>query len=415
MAKGESVPVGTLAQNRDGVFFRYDTDYLRQGQNLSPFNLTFDDSLQAAPKSPHGGLHGLFADSLPDGWGLLLMDRVFRRQGVLPHQLTTMDRLAYIGDRGMGALTFAPVSALAPEDDEPTIAIGTLGREAVQVFEGQTDDVLQELAQAGSSGGARPKAQIYRGQDGSPQVSTLPAPGREPWLVKFTSASLALGHEEGLCEAAYLTLAQTAGIKVSEWELITAPQPTDAIAWLALKRFDCDPTRPATGRYHLQSACGLLDADFRMPSLDYEDLIKATQLLCKSIPAAREQFRRAIFNLFTLNQDDHSKNVSFLMDDVGNWQPAPFYDATFSPSPHGESSTAFCGHGRQPPAKAIQAMGRQAGYSRWSEIQPIIQEVATAVQGWDEQAKALGVSARTRKLIAKNLEQVRQDNASLMR
>ena len=156
MATGESVPVGTLAQNRDGVFFRYDTDYLRQGQNLSPFNLTFDDSLQAAPKSPHGGLHGLFADSLPDGWGLLLMDRVFRRQGVLPHQLTTMDRLAYIGDRGMGALTFAPVSALAPEDDEPTIAIGTLGREAVQVFEGQTDDVLQELAQAGSSGGARP-------------------------------------------------------------------------------------------------------------------------------------------------------------------------------------------------------------------------------------------------------------------
>ncbi|MFL1454723.1 type II toxin-antitoxin system HipA family toxin [Marinobacter sp. GN3S48] len=414
MASGDCVPVGTLAQNRDSVFFQYDENYLNQGHSLSPFNLAFDDSLQAAPKMPHGGLHGLFADSLPDGWGLLLMDRVFRRQGILPNQLTAMDRLAYIGDRGMGALVFQPVSELAPKDGEHTIDLTALGRQAVEVFEGQTDEVLKELAQAGSSGGARPKAQIYLGAKGFEDVSTLPAPGRTPWLVKFTSASLALGHEEGLCEAAYLNLARQAGITVPEWQLIPAPETTGATAWLALKRFDCHPDLSHQGRYHLQSACGLLDADFRMPSLDYEDLIKATHILCKSMQAAREQFRRALFNLFTANQDDHSKNWSFLMDDLGHWHPAPFYDPTFSPGPHGEHSTAYQGHGKRPPLNAIQAIAAHAGYSRWSEVRNVIREVVDTIAGWEQEAKALGVSASTRKLIARHLDQTRKDNSHLL-
>ena len=100
--------VGVLAQNRQGVYFQYDQTYLATQQSLSPFGLSFDAGVQLAPKQPHGGLHGLFADSLPDGWGMLLMDRVFRQQGVLPQQLTAMDRLAYIHDRAMGALSFEP-------------------------------------------------------------------------------------------------------------------------------------------------------------------------------------------------------------------------------------------------------------------------------------------------------------------
>lgn len=415
MVSGDCVDVGTLAQNRQGVFFQYDRNYLSHGHDLSPFKLAFDDTLQPAPRTPHAGLHGLFADSLPDGWGLLLMDRVFRRQGILPAQLTAMDRLAYIGDRGMGALVFQPVSELAPKDGEHTIDLAALGSEAVEVFEGQTNEVLLELAQAGSSGGARPKAQIYRGPEGFDTVTTLPAPGREPWLVKFTAASLALGHEESVCEAAYLTLAKQAGISVPEWELIPAPEASGAIAWLALKRFDCSGGPSYSGRYHLHSACGLLDADFRTPSLDYEDLIKATQMLCKSMQAAREQLRRALFNLFAVNQDDHSKNWSFLMDEQGDWYPAPFYDPTFSPGPHGEHATAYQGHGKAPPRRAIEAIAAHAGYRAWPEARRLVEQVVDAIAGWDREAKALGVSTGTRKLIARQLDQIRKDNQQLLR
>ena len=161
LSDGQLVSVGVLAQNRQGVFFQYADDYWQRYHSLSPFQLPFDNGLHQAPRQPHGGLQGVFADSLPDGWGLLLMDRVFRRQGILPQQLTALDRLAYIGNRGMGALEYTPVSAYIPLDDALWVDVARLGQEAARIFEGQTDTVLAQLANAGSSGGARPKAQIY--------------------------------------------------------------------------------------------------------------------------------------------------------------------------------------------------------------------------------------------------------------
>lgn len=407
MSSGERVAVGTLAQNARTVFFQYDSDYILNFSNLSPFALKFDRSLQQAPGAPHGGLHGVFADSLPDGWGLLLMDRVFRQHGILPQKLTAMDRLAYIGNRGMGALEYEPVSEYSPASDSDQIDIAELGVQAQALFDGQTTHVLGQLAAAGSSAGARPKAQVYLHPQDPQQASTTKQPGLEPWLVKFTSVLLALGHEEGLCEAAYLTLARQAGIDVPEWQLIPAPASSGASAWLALKRFDCTQ---AGGRYHLHSLCGLLDADFRMPSMDYEDLIKASSLLCKSPAAGQDQFRRAVFNLLTLNQDDHTKNCAFLQDDKGVWQPAPFYDVTFSPNPQGEHCTAFCGFGKSPSLKAMQQLARQASFASWSKAQSVISEVAETLTGWNQVSRELGVSEETRRLIGDQLYAVRQEN-----
>jgi len=407
MNSGERVTVGTLAQNARTVFFQYDSDYILNVSNLSPFSLNFDRGLQQAPDAPHGGLHGVFADSLPDGWGLLLMDRVFRQRGVLPQQLTTMDRLAYIGSRGMGALEYEPVSEYSPASDIDRVDVAELGVQAQAVYDGQTNDLLEQLAEAGSSAGARPKAQVYLHPQDTQRGSTTEQPGLEPWLVKFTSSSLALGHEEGLCEAAYLTLARQAGIDVPEWQLIPAPAYSGACAWLALKRFDCTQ---AGGRHHLHSLCGLLDADFRMPSMDYEDLIKASSLLCRSPAAGQAQFRRAVFNLLTLNQDDHTKNWAFLQDDKGVWQPAPFYDVTFSPNPHGEHCTAFCGFGKSPSLKAMQQLARQASFANWRKAQSVISEVAETLTGWNQVSRELGVSEETRRLIADQLYAVRQEN-----
>ena len=149
---------------------------------------------------------------------------------------------------------------------------------------------------------------------------TFAQPGDEAWLVKFTSKNLALGHEEGLCEAVYLQMASHAKCQPPMWQLIEAPKNSGAKAWLALKRFDylpnkqevpanqAVPNRQDAGRLHMHSACGLLDVDFRSPGLDYVDLIKASRQLCKSPAAGQLQFRRAIFNLLAANQDDHGKN-----------------------------------------------------------------------------------------------------------
>lgn len=410
LATGSRVPVGVLAQNAQAVYFQYDKDYLSNYANLSPFSLSFDNRLQQAPATPHQGMHGVFADSLPDGWGLMLMDRVFRQHGILPHQLTAMDRLAYVGERGAGALEYAPASDYMPVVADTSIDIAELGLQAQALFEGQTQEVLAQLAAAGSSGGARPKAQVYFRSGEYTCASTVPQPDAESWLVKFTSSSLALGHEEGLCEAAYLTLAERAGIAVPEWKMIPAPEGSGAIAWLALKRFDCTSSG---GRFHLHSLCGLLDADFRMPSLDYEDLIKASQILCKSPATGQSQFRRAIFNLFALNQDDHSKNWAFLQDDHGQWTPSPFFDVTFSPNPHGEHSTSFAGYGKNPPLKAMQQLARQASFANWQQAKECIEEVLEALSHWGVVAANLGVSQRTRELIGKRLAQTYQHNRAV--
>src|SRR5690554_1065542 len=166
LSTGEIVLVGMLAQSKQGVFFQYQADYLSEFGNLSPFSLQATTHLQAAPAEPHNGLQGVFADSLPDGWGLLLQDRVFRQAGVLPNQVTAMDRLAFVGKRGMGALSFSPVSDFKV-NTEDEVDLATLGLQAQATFdqavtgEGEVDRVFAALVAAGSSGGARPKAQVY--------------------------------------------------------------------------------------------------------------------------------------------------------------------------------------------------------------------------------------------------------------
>lgn len=413
---GQQRLLGHLAQNRQGVYFQYDSDYLSHGANLSPFHLNWDAGLQLAPSTPHRGLHGAFADSLPDGWGTLLMDRAFRQHGILPAQISAMDRLAFVGGRGMGALAYRPCSAYANDaETEDALDLHTLGLQAQSVFDGLTEEVMAALLAVGSSGGARPKAQLYFAGGEFRHCRAVPAAGDEAWLVKFTSSSLALGHEEGLCEAAYLQLAERAGLVVPNWRLLPAPAASGASHWLALQRFDWVASDgPNHGRRHMHSACGLLDADHRIPSLDYEDLIKASSLLCRSPAAGQVQFRRAMFNLLAVNQDDHSKNWAFLLDDAGHWSLAPFFDVTFSPNHHGEHATAFAGYGQSPPLKVVQRLASVANFASWSDARAVIREVLDSLSCFDAVAANIGVKPGTRALIEKRLSATWKANRHLL-
>jgi serine/threonine-protein kinase HipA len=436
LSSGEQVAVGVLAQNRQGVFFQYDDSYVRQSGNLSPFTLQANTQVQAAPKQPHQGVHGVFGDCLPDGWGMLLQDRIFRQKGILPTQLTAMDRLAFVGDKGMGALSFSPESEFSTES-RTEIDLATLGLEAQTIFDaslsdykelsqaghddldGHTQQVLAALVAGGSSGGTRPKAQIYMPSGDAKHCRTFAQPGDEAWLIKFTSKNLALKHEEGLCEAVYLQMAEQAKCQPPVWQLIEAPHNSGARAWLALKRFDYISEQTTidnkcnAGRLHMHSACGLLDADFHSPSLDYIDLIKVSRQLCKSPAAGQLQFRRAIFNLLTSNQDDHSKNWAFLQSDDGQWQPAPFYDVTYSPHPFNEHATAFGGYGKAPPIKVMQKLAASAGFANWNRAKQVVEEVSEVLSQFAHLTGQQGISKTTVSAINKTLTQRRQENTLL--
>ena len=334
------------------------------------------------------------------------------KHGILPHQVTPLDRLAYIGQKGMGGLSYTPVADYVSDNERQLHDISLLGQEAQRIFEDQTDDVLSAIAHAGGSGGARPKAMVYLDPEKPSQVSVDSTTGLSPWLIKFTSKSLLLGHEEGLCEAAWLQMAKHANITVPDWMLVDNTGHPDIKGWLALKRFDCSGK---VGRYHMHTLCGLLDADFRQPSMDYEDLIKVSQVLCKSPAVAQEVFKRAIFNLLSLNQDDHTKNWSFLMDDNGQWSLAPFYDVAFSPSPYNQHMTAFGGFGNQPPLNVVQRLASQANYCSWAQAKQIIESVAEALNQWPALARQLGIKPATRQLISKKLNDAWFQNKHLLK
>ena len=406
LSNGKKVLVGELAENRQGIFFAYSANYLAKYPNLSPFKLELTTALQLTDSAVHDGLFGVFADSLPDGWGTLLQDRFFEAHSLNLYQISPLDRLAFVGHSGIGALSYQPTTHHAAEQQEKSLF--ELGHNAQQLFEGQTDDVLQALIRAGSSGGARPKAQIFMPKGNSRICRTIPQQHDEAWIVKFTTQSLPLQHEEGLLEAVYLAMAEQAGLQPVEWQLLEQQD----FHWLAVKRFDY--LSETAGRVHTHSLCGLLDATHRSPSIDYFGLLKATKILCQSRLASQLQFRRAMFNLFGLNQDDHTKNWAFVQDEQGNWQPSLAYDVTYSPLRHGEHSMGFRQYGNAPPLKIIQALAEVAGFDNWPQAQLVIEEVVNAIGNFGQLANQYLISRQTQVKIQQHLNQVWQENRELL-
>lgn len=396
LSDGNVQNVGQLAENTTGVYFRYDESYLASHQSsLSPFNLPWDNALHQAPQQPHYGLQGIFADSLPDGWGLYLMDRVFRTHGYNPRKISVLERLAFTGERGFGALFYEPDLPFSHQDNSPDLTLITLGNEAVKEFEGTESHLIAHLMNAGGSGGARPKLSVTRLADGT--FSTQQNAIGKKLLVKLTSEKFALGHSESQIEYVYMMMARQAGIEVADFTLLNIGKDRH---WLQQDRFDCVGDH---GRWHMISASGLLDAPFREPSLDYVDLIKATRILC-GVEEARKLLRRALFNYLTVNQDDHAKNFAFLADDQDNWRLSPCYDIVYSPSPYGQHMTAFNGNGSQITASVMTMMAGQAGLANAKAAMNMAEEIYSVVSHFQQQANAVGVPTALAKEIQRDID-----------
>lgn len=376
--------VGRLAMKDGRIYFEYDADFLKKKLPLSPFKLPLKPGVQSFDPSLFEGLPGLFNDSLPDGWGRLLLDRALRTKGIMPNSFSPLDRLAHVGTKGMGALVYEP--DYGEDADCASVNLDELADQSQIILEGSSEEVFEELlALGGSPQGARPKAMIGVSVDKAKVIQgvhDLPD-SYEPWLVKFPNVSD--GNDAGAIEYVYSIMAQEAGLEVMDAYLFPAKK---GAGYFATKRFD----RTENGkRVHMHTACGLLHSDFRVPSLDYQDLIKATMILTRDVREAQKMYRQAVFNVLSHNRDDHSKNFSFLMDKNGKWRVAPAYDLTFSSGPGGEQSTMAMGEGKNPGVEQLLKLAEVADLSR-ADAQRIIDETVTALQQWKELAKSCGVS-----------------------
>lgn len=376
------VRVGSLAQDGHAVFFEYDAAFLADPLPLSPFKLPTRPGLVEHSDRDFAGVFGVFNDSLPDGWGLLLMDREFRKRGRNPASVSPLDRLAYIGTRGMGALTYHPPEA-ADDDDRLGVDLDAIAHQAERLLEGSAEDVLPALRIAGGSpAGARPKVLAGVREDGQLISGTADLPaGYRHYLIKFNAREDA--PDMGAVEVAYAEMAREAGLAVPATRLF---ETRDGGRYFGAERFD----RRGNDRLHMHTLSGLLHASHRVPSMDYEGFLRATTALTQHQGQTAEAFRRMAFNVLAHNRDDHVKNFSYLMGPSGEWSLAPAYDLVFSHGPRGEHTMAVGGEARRPGVQDLLRVATASGVDRGAARQ-MIEQVRDAVSRWPRFARSTGV------------------------
>lgn len=316
--------VGTLALTSDKkVAFQYSEDWIRDGFSINPFSLPLDNRVKIPSKPYFDGLFGVFADSLPDSWGNLLLDRMLNKYRLNKEDFSVLDRLSLIGNNGMGLLTYEPVKDIDYEINNE-LSLDELSAECAKILNSKESNNVEQLYKmAGSSGGARPKV-------------LLKDSGRY-WIVKFSNTIDS--KDAGLIEYEYFKCAKECGINVPDTKLFKSNQSS---GYFGIVRFDINTDK----RIHMVTVAGLLEVDFRSPCLDYKELIKLTKLISDESDAY-EMFRRMCFNVFSHNMDDHAKNFTFLYDlDEKRWKLSPAYDLTYSNTYYNEHTTSVNGKGK---------------------------------------------------------------------
>ena len=344
-----------LASGRK-IAFQYDEDWLANGFSISPFSLPLKKQVFLPTKDYFGGLFGVFGDSLPDGWGNLLLNRMLRKKGIKVEEMTMLNRLAIVGQSGMGALTYQPEEkfSFGPQGCD----LDELAIQCQKILNTEYSEKLDELyLLGGTSGGARPK--IMTEIDG------------ENWIIKFPAH--VDGKDAGKMEYDYALCAKECGINMTDVRLFPSNQ---CKGYFGIRRFDREKVGKTGGagkekkRIHMLTAAALLELDFEQPSLDYHSLMKLTKILTKDNETdVKNMFRRMCFNVFAHNRDDHSKNFTYLYDEIKKeWRLSPAYDLTFSNTYYGEHTTTVDGNGKNPGEKEIVTVGIQAGLEKaWCE------------------------------------------------
>lgn len=380
---GQHWKLGKLASNRVDILFEYSPEALRQGLELSPRRLKLRADTYSDFPAHQYRLPGIIADALPDGWGMLLMDRLLARQGVDLRQLSSLDRLAVIGERAMGALSFQPASDLVLTLVDMQLL--ELAREACTVLADRDSVALKALMLLGGSPqGARPKV-LVQFDPSSKLISTHDTGVGTPWLIKFPAAN---EHKEvAAIEHLYAHLARECGLDMP-----------------ATHHFDLDKSHAAFGierfdwhhgmRVPVHTLAGTLDADFHLPATGYQTFLRNTRLQTHSEYEVEKAFARCVFNVVFNNRDDHVKNFAYRMDETLSWKLAPCYDLTFSDGPGGEHHMDVEGEGRAPARQHLLSLASKAGV-RASVAADTIERIAMVAGDFSALVKACPIRSVT--------------------
>jgi serine/threonine-protein kinase HipA len=419
---GRTIGAASLEDGERYARFQYDPAFAQSGIELSPLVMPLSERVYSFPQLPletFHGLPGLLVDSLPDRFGNTLIDAWLATQGRAPESFNPVERLCYTGTRGMGALEFAP--AIGPRSQRSRkIEIDALVKLASDILGHRTDweatfagdkrkKALSDILRVGTSaGGARAKAVIAWNPETNEVRSGQVAAGTgfEYWLLKFDGVT---GNKDreledpkgyGAIEYAYSLMAREAGITISPSRLLEENGRRHFMA----RRFD----RLEGGeKLHMQSLCALCHFDFNFAgAYSYEQAILAIRQLNLPMSVVEEQFRRMTFNVVARNQDDHVKNMAFLMDKRGQWSLAPAFDVTYSYNPAGDwtATHQMSMNGKRDgfTLEDFRACARSAIMKR-GRAEQIIREVTVAVSKWPEFAERAQVMDVWRKQVQKNL------------
>ena len=322
--------VGRISVLPDNLcVFEYDNQFIKNGTSISPFYLPLKPGLFTAKKEPFNGLFGVFSDSLPDGWGTLLTNRMLTEKGYDLSEITILDRLCLVGNNGIGVLSYIPEWKI--DNNIKLTDLDFIAEKVEQILKYNNFENLEELyGMAGSSGGARPKVFTkFNNKD---------------WIIKFRAS--VDPDNIGEMEYDYSVAAKKCGIDMSETKLFNNK-------YFGTLRFDIFNTQ----KYHVHSAAGLLYASHRLPSLDYLDLIKAVFVLTNDMNEAYKMFKRMIFNVVTKNKDDHAKNFSFIFKN-DKWQLSPAYDLVKSVGFNNQHTTTILGKGNPSKEDVFKLAGK---------------------------------------------------------
>jgi len=400
---GRTIGAVSLEEGREVAAFQYDADFARSGIELSPLAMPLREQVYQFPalsRNTFHGLPGMLADALPDKFGNALIDAWLATQGRTPESFHAVERLCYTGTRGMGALEFSP--ALGPKPGKAAkIKVDALVRLAGEVLTHRGDlqghfhtagqeRALRDILRVGTSaGGARAKAVIAWNRETNEVRSGQIAAGEgfDYWLLKFDGVA---GNKDkeledpkgyGAIEYAYHLMSKAAGITMSECRLLEE----DGRRHFMTRRFD---RLTGGGKLHMQSLCALAHYDFQQAgAYSYEQALLAIRRLKLPMAAVEEQFRRMAFNIVSRNQDDHVKNIAFLMNQSGEWSLAPAFDVTYSYNPSGSwtSTHQMTLNGKRDgfTMEDFEACAKSALMKR-GRAAAIIAEVQAAVRLWPE-------------------------------
>lgn len=313
--------VGTLGFSPDGycTCFHYCSSWLRRGFSLSPLELPLEDKTFIAKARPFGGGFAVFEDSLPDGYGRLLLDRLLAGAGRSFDSLSPLQRLSIVGSNGLGALRYAPMTKLAKDNSLSPVDYEQMQQEALSVLSGGEGNSERLYLSSGNSGGCRPKC-IVKNSDGR-------------WIVKLRQSYDPVW--VGRMEYEYNACARACGIRVPDFRLINGK-------YFASRRFDIAEDG---SRIHTLTAAALLGIDIGSAVVDYRDLLSLTGYLTQSPAEVERMFSLMAFNVLSGNKDDHAKNFSFQCTNENGWTLAPAYDLTLSEGMRGEHATLVGGKG----------------------------------------------------------------------